>query len=139
MNKTLTAALAAVAAAVPVARADAAPAPRPADYAPGQMIVKFKPGAAAATSLRAHGARIERRLPVHGTVVVGLPEGQDVLQTVADMKRDPRVEYAEPDYYMHALATPNDALFGRQWGLHNSGQTVHDADGNSGADISRRT
>jgi thermitase len=112
----------------------ALPAPAPGDYAPGQLIVKFKPGVASAAAL--HGARVARRLPVRGTVVVDLPEGEDVLAAAAAMKRDPRVEYAEPDYYMHALSTmPNDALFGQQWALHNTAQAVHDAAGKVGADI----
>jgi RHS repeat-associated protein len=40
------------------------------------------------------------------------------------------VEYAEPNWLLHALLTPNDPALGKQWGLHNTGQTggVPDSD-----------
>lgn len=45
---------------------------------------------------------------------------------------DPEVEYAEPDFVLHALEwLPNDTYFGRQWALRNTGQES----GTPGADI----
>ena len=35
------------------------------------------------------------------------------------------VRYAEPDYLTHEAAAPNDASFGLQWPLENTGQTVN--------------
>ena len=38
-------------------------------------------------------------------------------------QQDPQVEYAEPNYIVHALATfPTDLYFDQLWGLNNTGQ-----------------
>jgi subtilisin family serine protease len=41
----------------------------------------------------------------------------DVLRIVQELKTDPSVVYAEPDYLAHIIATPNDAEYSNQWGL----------------------
>ncbi len=59
------------------------------------------------------------------------------------LRADARVAYVEPNYIVHALATPNDPLFGMLWGLQNTGQTLGcgascfgTPTGTAGADIS---
>ena len=52
-----------------------------------------------------------------------------------DSRSDPRVRFAEPNYKLHALATPNDSAFGELWGLVNSGQAVKGVTGTPDADI----
>jgi subtilisin-like proprotein convertase family protein/subtilisin family serine protease len=51
---------------------------------------------------------------------------------LAQLAKHPAIEYAEYNYIVHALATPNDPSFGELWGLNNTGQ----AGGTAGADIS---
>jgi subtilisin family serine protease len=41
----------------------------------------------------------------------------DVLRVVRELNANPAVAYAEPDYLAHVVATPNDPLYGGQWGL----------------------
>jgi subtilisin family serine protease len=45
------------------------------------------------------------------------------------------VEYAEPNYNVYALLTPNDTYFPQLWGLSNTGQVVNGVAGTAGADI----
>ena len=45
------------------------------------------------------------------------------------------VEYAEPNFIVHAVSTPNDPRFGELWGLQNTGQTILGIPGKAGADI----
>ena len=45
------------------------------------------------------------------------------------------VLYAEPNYVWHTHDVPNDALFGQQWTLRNTGQVIEGIAGTSGADI----
>jgi subtilisin family serine protease len=45
------------------------------------------------------------------------------------------LEFAEPDYFYSIIATPNDTYYGLLWGLNNTGQTVNNDPGTSGADI----
>jgi len=56
---------------------------------------------------------------------VAVPDAIERLKTAAG------VEYAEPNYLLHATATPDDLFFPQQWSLVNTGQDG----GTAGADI----
>lgn len=47
-----------------------------------------------------------------------------VEQAVARLKNNPDVEFAQPDYIYELSAVPNDPMYGSQWGLKNTGQTL---------------
>ena len=47
----------------------------------------------------------------------------------------PLVEYAEPNYVVRAINTPNDTYFDLTYGLHNTGQTIQGQVGIADADI----
>jgi len=53
------------------------------------------------------------------TDVVEVPSAgaTDLDQVVQAYRADPRVRYAEPDFVVRAAETPNDPLYGQQWGL----------------------
>jgi len=55
--------------------------------------------------------------------------GMTVEKAVTELRKDPTVEIAEPDYIVQAFQTPpNDTYFAKQWGLSNSivgGSDVH--------------
>jgi thermitase len=59
-----------------------------------------------------------------------------VDQLVSFLRSQPDVVYAEPNYVLRAVATPNDPYFPLLWGLFNSGQTIGGSVGIPGADIS---
>jgi subtilisin family serine protease/uncharacterized membrane protein len=59
-------------------------------------------------------------------------QAADLLRRLAD---NPNVEYAEPNYILHALAQPNDPQLPQLWGLLNTGQTIKGVAGTPGADI----
>ncbi|MFC1974460.1 S8 family serine peptidase, partial [Chloroflexota bacterium] len=46
-----------------------------------------------------------------------LPKDADILSAVAAYRRNPNVEYAEPNYILHASVEPDDEHFSLQWGL----------------------
>ena len=54
---------------------------------------------------------------------------------LAELRRDPRVRFAEPDAVYRIDTLPNDPLFGQLWGLNNTGQTVKSSTGTADADI----
>ena len=60
-----------------------------------------------------------------------LSPGMKVETALTNLKQNPNLEYAEPNYIMRVLATPDDPQFAELWGLHNTGQTG----GTSDADI----
>ncbi|MEP6636610.1 MAG: hypothetical protein ABJB97_07775, partial [Acidobacteriota bacterium] len=101
---------------------------RPQRYADDQILVKFKTqlpvdeDLMAQEIVRAPGVRTEslnarRRDSVQ---LVHLNQNLSVEEAVSRAQLDPRVEYAEPDYFVYASDTlPNDAFFssGQMWGL----------------------
>ncbi len=101
-------------------------------FAPDRILVKFKPGAAAAdigALTQQTGAGSLRTIPGLGVHVLRVPAGT-VLQNIAVFERNPNVEYAEPDYY-RVLYIPNEGrdpgvttnqYFDEQWALNNVGQ-----------------
>ena len=62
--------------------------------------------------------------------VLSVPEGETVPGLIAKYQRSGLVEFAEPDYEVHAALTPNDPKYldGTLWGLNNTGQNGGTAD-----------
>lgn len=100
---------------------------------PGRVLVRLRPSVNARTwTQRGRAGREERRFDsVPGLRMIALAPGESADDAIDDLRRDPDVLYAEPDYLLEAFATPNDARFGDLWGLHNVGQDG----GNADADI----
>ena len=106
-------------------------------YAEDRIVVRLKAGADSSLDadlmaeeiVRAPGARAEvltaRR---HDrTRLIHLNRGLSVEDAVRRAKEDPRVEYAEPDYFVYAMDTlPNDPLFNQMWGLSPAGCSICD-------------
>ncbi|MFZ3137891.1 MAG: S8 family serine peptidase [Thermodesulfovibrionales bacterium] len=107
-------------------------------YKEGEIIVKFKSGNYDIQSYNTHnimGAKLIKKFGIEGLERVKLPQGISVPDAIQAYKAHPDVEYAEPNYIVKASAIPNDARFGEQWGLHNTGQEINGSAGKSGADI----
>ena len=91
-------------------------------YVPGEIIVKFKAG------ITDEGlGEINRR---HETSILGasrfgrfrrlrIPKLRTVQEMVDLYRRNPHVEYAEPNYIAHAFGVPNDPYYSYQWHLDN--------------------
>ncbi|MBU4298820.1 S8 family peptidase [Patescibacteria group bacterium] len=81
-----------------------------ADYAPGQIIVKFKGD-------------------VEPFRIIRVPEGK-VADKIKEYQDKVNVIYAEPNYFVYALGS-NDKAYINQWALNNTGQTIHKGSGSS--------
>ncbi|PKN01541.1 MAG: hypothetical protein CVU77_04435 [Elusimicrobia bacterium HGW-Elusimicrobia-1] len=66
---------------------------------------------------------------------IKIKKNTTVEETIEELKKNPNVEYAQPNYIRYFNATPNDTHFGQLWGLHNTGQSVNGVSGTSDADI----
>ena len=104
-------------------------------HVPGELIVKVREGASKSglDAIEQSGMFIvDSGLLASSVKLVRATASTDAdatLQAEAaldELARNPAVEYAEPNYLMHTMATPNDPRFSQQWGLENG----------SGADIS---
>ncbi|MFC4075689.1 S8 family peptidase [Salinithrix halophila] len=98
------------------AQVGAQPAAETAKYVPGEMIVKFKPGTTATVKSSLHGkkhAKVISRNTRMGFEVLKV-KGMSVKEAVKSYKKNPNVEYAEPNYIMKASWTPNDPYYSSQ-------------------------
>jgi thermitase len=94
----------------------------PAPFAPGRILVKFKPGALAnSVGQNLPGISVQAvpapELAKLGANVLHVPDNQ-LTTTLAALQHNPLVAYAEPDYQVQAadVVTPNDPYWGSQWG-----------------------
>ena len=70
-----------------------------------------------------HGTGIVKMIPQIGVYKVRLPAGVTAEEMAGRYRLEPEIEYAEPNYMMYAVVTPNDPQFFQQWGLNNTGQS----------------
>jgi len=108
-------------------------------YVPGEVLVKFKKGISSRRAMSIHGVMgaksVKEALPDIYQVQISSPV--TVEQAVQQYEQNPDVEYAEPNYiyYASGFTLPNDADFGKLWGMHNTGQTVKNTAGTVDNDI----
>ncbi len=103
-------------------------------YKEGELLIKFKPSASDSRRKKIHekhASQIVKEFKPYRIHLVKLRRGLIVEEAINAYRSDPDVEYAEPNFIVTALNTPNDPSFSALWGLHNTGQTG----GTSGADI----
>jgi subtilisin family serine protease len=93
---------------------------RPA-YAPGELLVKYKPGLPVAAENYARqgwGVSTLRTFRDIGVHHVKLAADMTLEEAIELYRSDPDVEYVEPNYYRHIAVIPNDTDYGFLWGLN---------------------
>jgi thermitase len=103
-------------------------------FVPDQVVVAFKPGTPSEEKRSAHaqaGGRVISTIATLNVDVVSILKGK-VFEKKAAYKRNPNVEYAEPNYYYTLHIPPDEGVssdifcddysFHEQWSLNNSGQ-----------------
>jgi serine protease len=124
--------LAALALQCAPATADTGP---PARAAPERFIVKLRmaPAGGSPEQVRAIATRAGLQVLAARHIFAGMhvlqvaPGTESAAQTLARLRADPQVEYAEPDQRRHALATPDDPLFAGQWYMQDAQPAAVDA------------
>jgi len=89
-------------------------------FVPGQVIVEFATATGqsrARAAIEQAGGLRARRSAFGERYLVSLAPGASVEATVTRLRAMHEVEYAEPNYTVHADFTPNDELFKYQWHL----------------------
>jgi subtilisin family serine protease len=109
------------------------------DYSPTSLLIRFSEEATdddrAFLRMVVNGRPIDSYRIVPGLEHMAVGGNLSVEDAIVLLSTMPGVEYVEPNYYVHACATPNDTYFGLQWGLHNTGQTINNDPGTADADI----
>jgi len=98
--------------------------PEGVEYAPGELIVKFKPGVSnreIANINSRHRTSVIYTSPYAGFKRLHVPKSKTVSEMVEIYSKNPNVEYAEPNYIAQALMVPNDPYYDPyQWHLDNA-------------------
>lgn len=100
-------------------------AAEPLSFRPDRVLIVPKSGAQAkvARLQKAKGHRMHRQFEDMGGIqVLELAPGEDPVQKSQEYLASGLVDAAEPDYVIHASATPNDPGYYYSWGLNNTGQ-----------------
>lgn len=106
------------------APASAAPG-QPAEFVPGELLVKFTPGARGQDMADAHRkakSQVKWTIPGIDVQVVAVPPGLEKAR-LAVYQKNPNVEFVELNGIYHADAMPSDPRVGEQWQYENTGQT----------------
>ena len=96
-------------------------APSAGEYAPYEILVKFKPDVEedAINTMNSEYETSVKSTLLSGTKVLNVPVGKTVDEMVRIYESLPDVEYAEPNYVVHAFMVPNDPSYSYQWHLDN--------------------
>lgn len=105
-----------------------------AEYVPGQIIVRFTPGANRSEIAEANRAKHKERMLLERTEILEVPVGEEI-QIASRLSRNPNVEFAEPDYITKigpcevstACTLPDGQFSHYKWDLHNTGTIVDQA------------
>jgi serine protease len=82
-------------------------------FVPGEVIVRYQDDVAQTARRelqRRTGTAHDRTLP-GGSRTLAIRDGESVAATIEEVRADPRVEYAVPNYIAHASFVPNDPGF----------------------------
>jgi len=96
-------------------------------YRTDEILVKFKPTLSAQTiktTIAAYQGKELKRIPKINVYKIQIQTTMTLEETLFALKRNPDVEYAEPNYIVYSAETPNDSLFDYQYALYNSGQDI---------------
>jgi subtilisin family serine protease len=111
-------------------------------YKKGEVIVKFKPGKsleALGAAGTAKGLRVAKNLDrALGIQLLKFESGMSESDMVKFLKESRTVEYAEPNY-IYQPTSVSDPLYGKLWGLKNTGQSIEGESGKAGIDIKAET
>jgi subtilisin family serine protease len=99
---------------------------------PGQVIAQFDAGVSASarnSARQAADVNVVKAMRRPGQQLLETKPGQTVDEAIRELERDPRVAFAQENFVYHAMAVPNDPLFGQLWAQLNSGQAVRGTPG----------
>jgi subtilisin family serine protease len=99
-----------------------------------EVLVKFRNASARDQAAALENADEMEQIGSEGVVRLHSPV-KTTFELVRELAARKDVEYAEPNFIIHAVSTPNDPSFGQLWGLQNTGQSVLGVSGTPGADI----
>ncbi|WP_051963567.1 S8 family serine peptidase [Deinococcus misasensis] len=95
------------------------------DVIPGKVLVKYRQNSSfskqGVVQVAGKTLKWQRTLGNTGMQLMSVDSASpaETLQVVEALKARPEVEFAQPDYMMYPMATPNDPFFAEQWHYQN--------------------
>ncbi len=86
-------------------------------YNEEEILVKFKDGANVSGTITKHDLKVSENVTKLNTKKVKFKTGKNRNNVLSELKKDPSVLYAQPNYIYKTSAIPNDPNFNLQWGL----------------------
>jgi thermitase len=80
---------------------------RASDYLPGELLVRYKPGA--------YPKNLKGELAKIGWTKIKIDKSKSMSQAMMVLKKNPNITHVEPNYYGEFLSEPNDPDFDQQW------------------------
>ena len=116
------------------------------NYVEGEILVKYKKNkinletvsgiATALNFIRSKSLEEKENLRIANISVLKIKDSKTVEEKIAELKNDPSVEYAQPNFqYYPSLIDTNDTYKEKLWGLDNTEQSVNGVSGANDADI----
>ena len=117
------------------------------EYIEGEVLVKFKSKIdldSRIGKIRSNITTIfnsikkEKDIKESNISIFQIKDSKTVEQKIKELEKNSDIEYAQPNYQYHTMATKvfsNDTYLGRLWGLHNTGQSLEGTTGISDSDI----
>jgi thermitase len=88
-----------------------------AEHIPQQVVIGFLPSAEPQKVVATIHGRVLSEIKNLNAMVIILPQGVSIVDSIRKFQGIPGVKYAEPNYIYHALLVPNDPFFAtKQWG-----------------------
>jgi serine protease len=115
--------------------------PPQAQFVPGEVIVKMKPARTLGpTDLKRFGVEDGKRVTSGGELIYRIPpttlktlsptQALDrTLEVLQQLRADPNVQYAQPNYILRIARTPNDPRFPEQWHYRDNGTATGQSPG----------
>ncbi len=107
--------------------------PPQAQFVPGEVIAKMKPARTLRPAdLKRFGVEDGKRVTSGGELLYRIPptalktlsptQARDrTLEVIRQLRADPNVQYAQPNYILRIVRTPNDPRFPEQWHYRDNG------------------
>ena len=108
----------------------------------GELIIKYKKDLKSALSkediYKKNSINLKKSLSISNVDLVKIPLGQKEEDVIANLKKDPRIEWVQPNYIYYPQSTNflNTNVYLKQeengqyqWGISNTGQNINGQDG----------
>lgn len=111
-------------------------------YKKGELLVKFRRGVSeirSKSAIRSSGLALSDKLLARkkSSILrkIHINDSISMEKAMEELRKNPDVEYVQPNYIYSIKSIPDDYEFASQWGLRNTGQTINRVAGTPGIDI----